>query len=299
MLSSGTRPFRAVSPSSYWLSTRVNSPRNETRVSGLGFQVKEGATKVRELSRPPKLRKVGSDWPAKLSAAGKALHPLDRARHRALDPAEAEAARLKVDVAGRRQRRLPGDDVDQAAGFAAPVQHRGRAFQHLDPLHVGEIAGDRREVAGLVQQYAVDGVGLGPEAADDEGVAPALDRAPGLDAADILQGIAQPDVLLIDQHFAGHHLHRLRRVAQGRVGPGRGRRAGGAVADHRTAGPLHRGTIAGDAQFREDDLLGLRLRVTSRRRRGAEGWCQVSCRRNSSTRGDGACHRPRRSAQKA
>ncbi|MNI39414.1 hypothetical protein D3C73_935960 [compost metagenome] len=53
-------------------------------------------------------------------------------------------AGLKLDLSFGNERRTTGDDVDQAARVAPPVQHGCRPLEHLDPLDVHQIRQDFR-----------------------------------------------------------------------------------------------------------------------------------------------------------
>ena len=124
-------------------------------------------------------------------------------------------------VIGRVQRLL-GDDVDETARFAQPIEDRPRAFKHLDARHIGHLLEAVTGAAVQTETVAVD-IAAGPKPPNHDGVigVAIVDRAVrNRHAADILQRLGDVGDLLILQDLLADRLHVQRRVHDRRIGLG-------------------------------------------------------------------------------
>ncbi|MCY1514658.1 hypothetical protein D9M68_492070 [compost metagenome] len=192
------------------------------------------------------------------SAVGK--HAADVSLGAAVGP-HAVAQREIGDVDAR----LLGDAVDQAAGRAAPVQHRRRALDHFDAVHVGQVAEVQRVIADAIDEL----VGDRGEATDRDLVALAVAMRER-HAGHVLQRVLHRRGVLVAHHLGGDHVDGLRDVAQRCFGLGRADRVGRVIAS---------------AQFPAD--VGLDGDLGQLRRRGRRR-LRPRCHR---LKNEGACHR--------
>jgi hypothetical protein len=131
----------------------------------------------------------------------------------------------------RLRRRHLADGVDDAAGAAAAIQHRGGSAQDFDPLQIERLQLPAR-IGGIEQLQAVEkrAVVVGLEATDQEPVVARIGaERSGHNACRITQDLVELCRLLIADLFAPHDRDGLRRFVDRRVGFG---------ADHAAAGNI-------------------------------------------------------------
>ena len=132
-------------------------------------------------------------------------------------PAAADDRHL-VDV---REHRLLADLVDDAAGRAAPEQHRRRAAQQLDPVEVEDVAVVERRVADVVGEDVA--ARRQREAAQADVLLAALGRLEG-DAGGVVQRVLHGVGAAVLEQLLGEDGRRLRHVAEVLVAAADGRR---------------------------------------------------------------------------
>ena len=163
--------------------------------------------------------------------------------------------------------RLLGDHVDGAARLHLPVQHRGRALEDFQALHVGQVGG----VVGLPEAQAVDGF-LRVEATDQEVVGEHVAAGAGAvgaggEAHHVADGVGlgQREVFpVVDAHALGDGFHGV--VLLAAVDGDRFQRvAVGFRRRFQTVAAVH--PHGGDAAAGEQRAQGLLRRVVAAQRR--------------------------------
>ncbi|MCY1433467.1 hypothetical protein D9M71_494950 [compost metagenome] len=115
--------------------------------------------------------------------------------------------------------------VDQATGGTTAIEHGGRALDHLHSLDVGEVAKIQGVVADTVDEHVADGA----ETADGDLVALAV-AVGQAHAGHVLQHVFHGLGALVLDHALGHHVDRLRDIAQRCIDLQRALALGGLVA---------------------------------------------------------------------
>ncbi len=210
----------------------------------------------------------------------------------------AMAADRGAERVRRLEQRLPGRDVDGAAGLATPVQRRGRPLEHLDGGGAGGVA---QAVVAAARAEAIDQVvgaevRIAGEAAHRVAVPQAAEVALAGDAAGQVQRLVQARGAGIGEQCLGQHPHALRDVAHRCVGLHRAgddqRAIGLARASHRDGaqGGIGRGRGRCSGRYSGRGISpcgagrGGRSRRRGRRRRG-----RLRARRLRAEAGRGQC----------